>query len=252
MQNSQAGRVILITGAAQGIGRAIAAGFVENGWNVALADLQADRVKVAASEISDSGAAFPVTIDVCDEASVVSGIEAAEKHFGRLDALLNNAALFTQLERKDLVDISAREWRRVIDVNLTGPFLMTRHVVEPMKRSGGGSIINIATVGIYHGSNRLAHYNASKAGIVGLTRTAARELGKHGIRVNAVAPGATATEEVKAVSSPERLAERAQLRSLARVQTPDDLLGPYLFLASEQSKFVTGQLINVDGGEFFH
>jgi NAD(P)-dependent dehydrogenase (short-subunit alcohol dehydrogenase family) len=121
-----------------------------------------------------------------------------------------------------------------------------------MRRAGGGSIVNIATVGIYHGSNQLAHYNASKAGLIGLTRTAARELGQFGIRVNALAPGATATDAVRAVSSPERLAERAQHRCLQRVQTPEDLTGPLLFLASEESRFVTGQLINVDGGEFFH
>ena len=195
---------------------------------------------------------MPVELDVCDERSIASAIGAIEARFGRLDALINNAALFTQLQRKEIVDTSADEWRRVMDVNLLGPFLMTRAVVEPMKRSGGGSIVNISTVGIYHGANQLAHYNASKAGLIGLTRTAARELGKHGIRVNAIAPGATATEEVKAVSSPERLAQRAQLRSLARVQTPEDLLGPLLFLSSDQSRFVTGQLINVDGGEFFH
>jgi NAD(P)-dependent dehydrogenase (short-subunit alcohol dehydrogenase family) len=137
-------------------------------------------------------------------------------------------------------------------VNLTGPFLMTRAVFEPMRRTGGGSIINIATVGIYHGSNQLAHYNASKAGLIGLTRTAAREFGSYGIRVNAIAPGATATESVLAVSSQERLEERARNRCLVRVQTPQDLIGPLLFLTSEQAGFVTGQLINVDGGEFFH
>lgn len=129
---------------------------------------------------------------------------------------------------------------------------MTRAVVEPMRRAGGGSIVNIATVGIYHGSNQLVHYNASKAGLIGLTRTAARELGTYGIRVNAIAPGATATESVLAVSSPERLAERASQRCLRRVQTPEDLAGPLLFLASEASGFITGQMINVDGGEFFH
>jgi NAD(P)-dependent dehydrogenase (short-subunit alcohol dehydrogenase family) len=121
-----------------------------------------------------------------------------------------------------------------------------------MRRAGGGSIINISTVGIYHGTNELVHYNASKAGLIGLTRTAAAELGRFNIRVNAIAPGGTATEAVMAVSSPERLAERAKKRCLARVQTPEDLVGPLLFFASDQSAFVTGQLLNVDGGEFFH
>jgi len=137
-------------------------------------------------------------------------------------------------------------------VNLGGPFLTTRAVVEAMRRVGGGSIVNIATVGIYHGTNQLVHYNASKAGLIGLTRTAAAELGQYNIRVNAIAPGSTATEAVMAVSSPERLAEKARQRCLARIQTPEDLVGPLLFLASEQSAFITGQLLNVDGGEFFH
>ena len=244
--------VVLITGAAQGIGRAIASGFAAAGWRVALGDLQKEKVAEAAAAIGKEDVALPLELNVCDERSIEPAVGAVMARFGQLNALINNAALFTQLQRKELVDIPADEWRRVMDVNLLGPFLMTRAVVEPMKRGGGGSIVNIATVGIYHGNNQLAHYNASKAGLIGLTRTAARELGKHGIRVNAIAPGATATEEVKAVSSPQRLAERAQLRSLARVQTPEDLLGPLLFLSSEQSRFITGQLINVDGGEFFH
>lgn len=250
MPNSTSPRVVLITGAAQGIGRAIAAGFAEAGWNVALGDLQEDKVREAADALG--GKAFPFVLDVCDEGSAASGVSRVVEHFGRLDALINNAALFTTLQRKELVEISPAEWRRVMDVNLLGPFLMTRAVVEPMKRGGHGSIVNISTVGIYHGANMLAHYNASKAGLIGLTRTAARELGKFGIRVNAIAPGATATEEVLAVSSPQRLAERALLRSIARLQTPVDLLGPLLFLASDESGFITGQLINVDGGEFFH
>ena len=245
-------KVVIVTGAAQGIGREIAAGFLAAGWSVAMADLQEGKVRAAADSLGDAEHAFPAALDVANEASVEGCVQAIVKRFGRIDALINNAALFTQLVRKELVAVTADEWRRVMDVNLLGPFLMTRAVVSPMRSGGGGSIINIATVGIYHGNNQLVHYNASKAGIIGLTRTAARELGKFGIRVNAIAPGATATEDVLAVSSPQRLAERAQLRSLARVQTPEDLLGPMLFLASEESKFITGQLVNVDGGEYFH
>ena len=243
-------RVVIITGAAQGIGRSIAAAFARSGWNVGAADLQQERIEELCRELG--GNAHPVAIDVCDENSVSSGIAEVEKKFGRIDALINNAGLFTQLKRKPLVEIALDEWKRVMDVNLAGPFLMTRGVVEPMRRAGGGSIVNIATVGIYHGSNQLAHYNASKAGLIGLTRTAAHELGPYGIRVNAIAPGATATEAVLAISSPERLAQRAKNRCLARIQTPEDLVGPLLFLASEQAGFITGQLINVDGGEFFH
>lgn len=244
--------VVIVTGAAQGIGRVISRAFARSGWRVAAADVQKDKVEDVGRELQADGEVRPVVLDVCDDDSVRLGLEDIEKAFGRVDALINNAALFTQLERRPLVDIPIGEWKRVLDVNLTGPFLMTRAVVDPMRRAGGGSIVNIATVGIYHGSNRLAHYNASKAGLIGLTRTAARELGPFGIRVNAIAPGATATESVLAVSSPERLAERARQRCLGRVQTPEDLVGPLLFLASEASGFVTGQLINVDGGEFFN
>jgi len=244
--------VVLITGAAQGIGRVVAAGFAQSGWEVAVADLQIDKLAAVAQELGGGARSCAVSMDVTDEASVAAAIAEVERRLGRIDALINNAALFTQLTRRPLVDVPLAEWQRVMDVNLAGPFLTTRHVVEPMRRAGGGSIVNISTVGIYHGTNQLVHYNASKAGLIGLTRTAAAELGRFNIRVNAVAPGSTATEAVMAVSSPERLAEKARKRCLARVQTPEDLVGPLLFLASDQSRFVTGQLLNVDGGEFFH
>jgi NAD(P)-dependent dehydrogenase (short-subunit alcohol dehydrogenase family) len=246
------GKVVLITGAAQGIGRVVAAGFARSGWDVAVADIQFDKVAAVAEEISGPGRNCAVRMDVGEDASVATAIGEVEQRLGRIDALINNAALFTQLQRRPLTDVPLAEWHRVMEVNLAGPFLTTRHVVQPMRRAGGGSIINISTVGIYHGTNQLAHYNASKAGLIGLTRTAAAELGKFNIRVNAVAPGSTATEAVVAVSSRERLAEKARNRCIARVQTPEDLIGPLLFLASDQSAFVTGQLLNVDGGEFFH
>ena len=245
-------KVVLVTGAAQGIGRVVAAGFARSGWDVAVADLQNDKLAAVIDSLGGGALGCAVRMDVADEASVRAAVDEVERRLGRIDALINNAALFTQLTRRPLVDTDLADWHRVMAVNLAGPFLTTRCVVEPMRRAGGGSIVNIATVGIYHGTNQLVHYNASKAGLIGLTRTAAAELGKYNIRVNAVAPGSTATEAVLAVSSPERLAEKARNRCLARLQTPEDLVGPLLFLASEQSAFITGQLLNVDGGEFFH
>lgn len=247
-----AAKVVVITGAAQGIGRVVASGFARHGWRIGVADVQAEQLDETVRELDRDAEAYGAVMDVCDADSVSRGIAEIERRFGRIDALINNAALFTQLQRKPMLEIRLAEWRRVMDVNLAGPMLTTQAVVAPMRRTGGGSIINITTVGIYHGTNQLAHYNASKAGLIGLTRTAAAELGQYNIRVNAVAPGSTATEAVIAVSSPERLAERAKRRCLARVQTPEDLVGPLLFLASEQSGFITGQLLNVDGGEFFH
>jgi 3-oxoacyl-[acyl-carrier protein] reductase len=251
MPQPNEGKVVVITGAAQGIGRAVADGFARAGWRVAVADVQLARVNAASEEIGLERSCA-VGMDVTDEASVANGVREVERRFGRIDALVNNAALFTALQRRPLVDVALADWERVMQVNLAGPFLTTRHIVEPMRRAGGGSIINISTVGIYHGTNQLVHYNASKAGLIGLTRTAAAELGRFNIRVNAIAPGSTATEAVMAVSSPERLAEKARNRCLARIQTPEDLIGPLLFLASDQSAFITGQLLNVDGGEFFH
>jgi NAD(P)-dependent dehydrogenase (short-subunit alcohol dehydrogenase family) len=251
MPQPNEGKVVVITGAAQGIGRAVADGFARAGWRVAVADVQLARVNAASEEIGLERSCA-VGMDVTNEASVANGVREVERRFGRIDALVNNAALFTALQRRPLVDIALADWERVMQVNLAGPFLTTRQIVEPMRRAGGGSIINISTVGIYHGTNQLVHYNASKAGLIGLTRTAAAELGRFNIRVNAIAPGSTATEAVMAVSSPERLAEKARNRCLARIQTPEDLIGPLLFLASDQSAFITGQLLNVDGGEFFH
>lgn len=245
-------RVVVITGAAQGIGRFVAEAFAQRGWKVAMTDVQfpknSDRESTPQGEVLTR----KFHMDVADEHSVAAAFRDIEGAFGHIDSLINNAALFTSLKRKPMTEIGLEEWKRVMDVNLAGPFLTTRYAVDPLRRNGGGTIVNLSTVGIYHGSNELVHYNASKAGLIGLTRTAAAELGKFNIRVNAIAPGGTATEAVLAVSSAERLAERAQKRCLRRVQTPGDLVGPLLFLASEQSAFVTGQLLNVDGGEFFH
>jgi 3-oxoacyl-[acyl-carrier protein] reductase len=252
MTKQQTGRVLIVTGAAQGIGSVIATEFARAGWSVAAMDRQKEKLAAFCKGADTSARICPVVVDVCSEASVRAGVSEVESVFGRIDALINNAALFTQLKRRPLLEIPLDEWNRVLSVNLTGPFLMTRAVAGAMQRSGGGSIVNISTVGIYHGSNQLAHYNSSKAGLIGLTRTAARELGPLGIRVNAIAPGATATEAVHAVSSIARLEDRARSRCLARIQTPQDLIGPLKFLTSEEANFVTGQLINVDGGEFFH
>jgi len=245
-------RVAVITGAAQGIGRAVAQGFLREGWRVALCDLQVDKLSEVHQTLERPDDTLAIQMDVTEEDSVVRSVSMIEEKFGRVDALINNAALFTSLTRRPLEQTTLEDWHKVMSVNLAGPFITTRAVIDPMKRSGGGSIINIATVGIYHGGNQLIHYNASKAGLIGLTRTAAAELGRFNIRVNAIAPGSTATEAVVAVSSPERLAEKASNRCLKRIQTPEDLIGPLLFLASDQSGFVTGQLLNVDGGEFFH
>lgn len=246
-------RAILITGAAQGIGRFLAEFYAGDGWQVALADVQADRLALAVGELEGAGfAVVGVPMDVTDEASVDEGFRRAVGEFGGLNALVNNAALFTQLVRKPLTSISLAEWNRVIQVNLTGCFLTTRAAVGPLTAAGGGSIVNVSSIGIFTAGNQLAHYNASKAGLIGLTRTAARELGRHNIRVNAVAPGATLTEEVGSVSSQERLETKARERSIPRLQTPKDLAGAIHFLTSDSGAFVTGQLLNVDGGEVFH
>jgi 3-oxoacyl-[acyl-carrier protein] reductase len=165
---------------------------------------------------------------------------------------VNNAALFSTLELKPITEISAGEWRRVIDVNLTGAFLCCKAVVPCMRERGYGKIVNISSGTVWTGRAGYLHYVASKAALIGLTRSLASELGPAGIRVNAITPGSTETEvDRRTISRADRLAMAGQT-ALRRVQVPADLIGALAFLASTASDFITGQTINVDGGFAFH
>lgn len=246
-------KVAVVTGAAQGIGRAIAACFLNEGAAVAIADVDADKARETAAALGGAGRqTLPVFVDTKEPASVQDMARTVGRSWEKIDILVNNAALFTSLTRKPFWQISPEEWDEVLAVNLKGPFLCAQAVLPYMRPQGRGKIINIATVGIFSADNQLMHYNSSKMGLIGLTRTLARELGEFGICVNAVAPGATASENVRRVSSEDRLLAKAASRCLRRIETPDDITGTVLFLASTDADFVTGQLVVVDGGAFFN
>ncbi|MGQ0568986.1 MAG: SDR family NAD(P)-dependent oxidoreductase [Armatimonadota bacterium] len=246
-------RVAIVTGGGKGIGRSYSLGLAAEGAAVGVADIDAAAAARVAAEISERGGrAVAVEADVADVAAVHHTCETVAQAFGGLDILVNNAGLFAVLRRKAFFEVTPEEWDRVMAVNLKGVFLCCCAAYPYLKARGKGTIINISSSSIFAASNRLVHYVASKMGVVGLTRALAREMGADGIRVNAVAPGVTASGTNEEITPPVMLAASAAARSLPRVQVPADLVGTVVFLASDDSNFVTGQLIVVDGGTVFY
>ena len=246
------GRTAIVTGGAKGVGRHYSRALAAEGARVMIADI-ADGEGVA-REIAAAHGANSVTsavTDVSDEDAVKAVVAATMERFGRVDILVNNAALFAPLREQKLTEIDAAVWDKVMAVNLRGPFLMVKHVAPHMQAQGYGKIINIGSGTAYRGIPWMLHYVTSKGGITAFTRALARELGEHGIRVNTLAPGFTLSDTVLA-ENPGHVhtaRERAVAsRSLKRDETPQDLLGALVFLASAESDFITGQTIAVDGG----
>ena len=243
------GKVAVVTGGARHIGAAYCRKLASEGAAVVIADvLDGDRV---VREIQDvGGKAIAVQVDVSKEADTTRMAAEAVKAFGRIDVLVNNAAIFIAIERHPFYEISAEEWDRVSAVNIKGPFLCTKAVFPYMKERGSGKIINISSSTAYWGTPNFLHYVASKAALIGMTRSLAREMGEFGICVNAIAPGLV---EHEGQTAPKALTElQLKQRSIKRLQTPEDLLGTLVFLASSDSDFMTGQAIVVDGGSVFH
>jgi NAD(P)-dependent dehydrogenase (short-subunit alcohol dehydrogenase family) len=243
------GKVAVVTGAAQGIGRAIADGLAREGARIVVADLKGAE---------EAAAAYPeavgVTADVAEEDDVRRLVEAAVEHCGSIDVLVNNAGLYASLAMRPFEEIPLEEWRRVMDVNVASMFLTCRAVVPVMRGQGGGKIVNISSGTPFRGVPFLLHYVTSKGAIVALTRALARELGKDGILVNCVAPGFTISDGVK--EHPEVIEQLRDVsvaaRTLQRDQLPDDVVGAVVYLAGPGSDFVTGQTIVIDGGQYFH
>ncbi|HEX4840908.1 MAG TPA: glucose 1-dehydrogenase [bacterium] len=247
------GRVAIVTGGGKGIGRAYSIGLAREGAAVVVADIDAEAARETAGEIiAQEGRATAVSVDVADERSVRAMCAQVGETYGGFNILVNNAALFAVLDRKPFYQISTEEWNRVLAVDLTGMFLCCREAYPHLKARGQGSIINISSTSVFEARNRLAHYVAAKMGVIGLTRALAREMGEDGIRVNAIGPGVTASGTNERITPPEVLASRAAERSLKRVEVPEDLVGAVIFLASDDSAFMTGQLLVVDGGKVFH
>jgi len=240
------GEVALITGSARGIGKAIALRFGGEGYQVVVCDLAAaESCAQVVDEIRDSGGiAVAISCDVTDPLSVKEMTKQVIAAFGRLDVLVNNAGI-----AKDnlLPRISDEEWFQTINTNLTGTFLCTRAVIRQMMKQKHGHIINISSVVGLHGNPGQSHYAASKAGIIGFTRSIAKEYGSRGITANAVAPGYIETPMTAGMNK-EYWEEILRQVPLGRAGTPEDVAGIVAFLASGAADYITGQVIAVDGG----
>jgi NAD(P)-dependent dehydrogenase (short-subunit alcohol dehydrogenase family) len=252
MSDGLTGRVVLITGAARGLGRAFAQGFAEAGARVVAADLDGPAADATATAVAQAGGgeAVGVQADVGDAAAVDAMVAAAVDRFGGVDVLVNNAGIYAGLTRAPFHELDEAEWDRVIRVNLKGPWLCARACVPAMRKRGGGSIVNVSSATVLSGSPLWAHYVASKGGVIALTRAMAREVGDLGIRVNAIAPGFTLTQASRDLIEDAETygVDRGAIKRSAR---PEDMVGTALYLASPASDFVTGQTIVVDGGRQF-
>ncbi|HEX2501365.1 MAG TPA: SDR family oxidoreductase [Methylomirabilota bacterium] len=246
------GRVAIVTGGAKGIGRHYSLALALAGASVIVADI-ADGAGVVEAIVGAHGkdAAMGVILDVSDEASVKALVARAIERFGRIDVLVNNAALFAPLPQTKCTEIDVGLWDRVMAVNLRGPFLMVKHVAPHMIARGYGKVINVGSGTAYRGIPGMLHYVTSKGGIMAFTRALSRELGEHGICVNTLSPGLVLSDTLVA-ENPEHVATARPsvlgIRALKRDAFPEDLLGALVFLASSDSDFVTGQTLAVDGG----
>lgn len=251
--NRMKDKVVIITGAAQGIGATYARALAAEGARIVIADVLDGSSLVA--ELESMGAeAIALTTDVTDEASAATMATAAMERFGQIDVLVNNAAIYASLKMKGFEDIDLAEWDKVMAVNVRGPFICARAVAPYMKQRGYGRIINISSGTPFKGTPGLLHYVTSKGAILALTRALARELGDYDISVNTLAPGLVLSEGVVAnAEMRERLtAPVIASRAIKRDQLPGDLIGPLLFLACDDSAFMTGETVVVDGGSVMH
>jgi len=243
------GKVAIVTGAGQGIGRAYAHRFAQEGCSVVVAEINAEKGKAVAGEIQSAGGkSMFVTADVSSEASCQAMAQAVSDKFGRIDILVNNAAIFSTIKMKPFWELTEAEWDQLMDVNLKGPWLASKAVLPAMRKQGGGAIINISSAAYLLGRPNYIHYVASKSGVLGLTRSMAREVGEFNIRVNAITPGPVYTEIPRGTVTPEQKEAMLKAQCIRRHEVPEDLVGIVAFLASDDAGFITGQTFNVEGG----
>ena len=247
-------RVAVVTGAGQGIGRAYALRLAQEGARVVVAELNEAKGKAVAEEVHAAGGeGIFVRTDVADEASSEEMAALTVRQFGRLDVLVNNAAIFSTITAmKPFWELTVAEWEQLMAVNVRGVWLASKAVVPQMRRQGSGRIINISSSVIFLGRPHYLHYVASKGAVFAMTRAMARELGDFGITVNTITPGATYTEIPRATVTPEQKAAMLGQQCIKRPEAPADLVGTVVFLASDDAAFITGQTINVDGGMTLH
>jgi NAD(P)-dependent dehydrogenase (short-subunit alcohol dehydrogenase family) len=246
-------KVAIVTGAATGLGRAIAVRLARDGVRVVLADVS-DMAPALAEIAQTGGHAIGFQADVTDAKAMQALCTHALMHHQRIDILVNNAAISGSLTTTPVEEISLSEWHRILDVNVTGTFLACQAVIPQMKAQNSGAIVNMASGAAFKGLPFILHYVASKGAIISMTRALANELGAHGIRVNAVAPGYTLTD-TQLANDAFRESQRAAAiagRALKRDAFPEDIVGAVAFLGSEDARFITGQILAADGGSVYH
>ncbi len=243
-------KVALVTGGAEGIGEAVARLFASEGAKVFLLDVNRELVSATASSISSEGGfAQAFGADVRDREGLSAVIGEAILQFGRIDILINNAGIYP---RRAFLDITEQDWTEMLDVNLKGTFYCAQLVAPHMISQRAGKIVNISSVTFHLGTPNMSHYVASKGGMIGLTRSIAREMGEHNVHVNCITPGAIKTESEKRFVTPEQAQAMVDQQSLKRRLMPLDIARVCLFLSSELSDGLTGQILNVDGGWYLH
>jgi NAD(P)-dependent dehydrogenase (short-subunit alcohol dehydrogenase family) len=241
-----AGRRVVVTGAARGIGAAIAQAFAGEGARLALMDREGDQCRATAAQLG----ALALDVDLADPTSACDAMQAAVDGLGGIDILVNNAGI---LHMAPLLEITVDDWDRTFDVNVRAMLLTTQVAARAMISAGqGGVIINMASMGGKLGSPNQAHYAASKAAVISLTRVSALELGEHGIRVNCICPGYVLTEMGAATRTPEMVAKWSSMSPLGRCAEPHEVADMAVFLASDQARYCTGQAMNVSGGMVMH
>jgi len=241
-------KVAIVTGGGQGLGRAYAQRFAREGAKVVIAELNADKGQAVAAEVKGQF----IRTDVADEASCEQLAAATADRYGRIDILVNNAAMFTTLQMRPFWEIPAAEWDQLMAVNVRGVWLASKAVVPQMRKQGSGRIVNISSAVIWMGRPNYLHYVASKGAVMAMTRSMAKELGEFGINLNAITPGAVYTEVPRATVTPQQKEAIVAAQSIKRPAGTRDLEGTVVFLCSDDAAFITGQTVNVDGGMNFH
>jgi 3-oxoacyl-[acyl-carrier protein] reductase len=241
------GKAVLVSGGSSGIGRATVRRFLEEGSRVVFCGIDADEVREVVGELTPLGSVDGLACDVSVEDDVVRLVAEAERVLGAIDVLINNAGI---ARRDRFLDITPEQWDRVLQVNLRGMFLVAQAVARHMVARGAGVIVNMASTNALGGEEELAHYNASKGGVLQLTRTMAVELGRHGVRVNCLCPGFIRTPLNDAISD-EAFVEAYEREKipLGRAGTPEEVAAAYAFLASDDASFIHGEALVIDGGQ---
>lgn len=247
MENSSK-KVAVITGAAGGIGSEITKRFLGDGYNVCATDVSSEALEKLTTDLGNPQDLMVVKADISNEESCNNLHEEVAKKWNAVDVIINNAGWFPFMEFEKM---TYADWRKVTGINLDGTFLVTKSLLPLLKQSTAGRIINTASGSLFDPPPGQAHYVASKAGVIGLTRALAVELGQYNITVNAITPGLTATPIVLKSFPPELIDKLAQQGALKRRQQPEDLVGAFAFLASDDASFITGQTFNTDGGRTF-